>query len=94
MYLHIGKYILLRWQQAETNNMEDNKLLQAFERIDQLNSESKPLFGKMNVHQMICHCTDFYRMANGTKKANEYGKLAPSEVVKIVKSGKRRNPAD
>lgn len=59
--------------QAETNNMEDNKILQVFERIDKLNSESKPLFGKMNVHQMICHCTDFYRMANGSKEANEYG---------------------
>ena len=42
----------------------------------------------MNVHQMICHCPDFYRMANGSKEANEYGTLVPSEVLKIVKSGK------
>mgnify|MGYP001792707406 CR=1 FL=1 len=59
-----------------------------FSRIEKLNWESKPKFGKMNVNQMVCHCSDFFRMATGTKKAQEYGIVDPKKVVELSRSGK------
>ena len=57
-------------------------------RIDQLTVDHKPSFGKMNVHQMVCHCTDFFRMAKGTKKAKEYGVVNPDTIKSLAKAGK------
>jgi len=59
-----------------------------YERIDKLTASQKPKFGKMNANQMICHCADFFRMATGTKKALEYGKVDPKEIISLGKSGK------
>jgi hypothetical protein len=42
----------------------------------------------MNVNQMVCHCTDFFRMAKGTKKAEEYGVVDPKEIIELSRSGK------
>ena len=43
-------------------------------RIELVTAEDKPLFGKMNVRQMICHCADQFRMMfgeiEGLKKQN------------------------
>ncbi|MEM1258256.1 MAG: DUF1569 domain-containing protein [Bacteroidota bacterium] len=61
---------------------------QFFERIDDLHSSIKPLFGKMNANQMVCHCTDFFRMAKGAKQAWEYGKVNAEEIIALVRSGK------
>lgn len=68
--------------------MKDNQIQQYFNRIDKLVFETEPLFGKMTVNQMICHCTDFYRMAKGSKKANIYGKISGEQIIRIAKSGK------
>ncbi len=68
--------------------MNEVQIKQFFERIENLTLESKQSFGKMNVNQMVCHCTDFYRMANGTKKANDYGKISPNDIIELVKSSK------
>jgi len=57
-------------------------------RIDELTLAHDPAFGKMNVNQMICHCADFFRMAIGEKKANEYGKVNPDKIRAIANSGK------
>jgi len=57
-------------------------------RIDQVSDESKALFGKMNANQMICHCTDFFRLAKGDKKALEDSTLSSKEIINIAKSGK------
>ena len=63
--------------------------IQAFTiRIEKLDSALKPKFGKMIVNQMVCHCTDFFRMAIGTKKAEEYGMVDPKIVVELSRSGK------
>ncbi len=59
-----------------------------FERIDKLDRTKMPKFGEMNVNQMVCHCTDFFRMANGSKKALEYGVVDPNHILKLSRSGK------
>ena len=59
-----------------------------FERVDKLDSSQKPKFGEMNANQMVCHCTDFFRMANGNKKAEEYGVVDPKDILKLSRSGK------
>lgn len=68
--------------------MTEILIQQFFERIDNLTINSKASFGKMNVNQMVCHCTDFFKMVNGTKKANAYGKINPMEATELAKSGK------
>ncbi|MFD0798948.1 hypothetical protein ACFQZJ_15860 [Maribacter chungangensis] len=68
--------------------MTEIQIQRFFGRIERLNLESKPSFGKMNVNQMVCHCADFYRMAKGVKKANEYGKINPNDIIAIAKTGK------
>lgn len=68
--------------------MTEEQIKQFFERIDKLTLEHQPLFGKMNVNQMICHCADFFRMAKGSKKAMEYGQVDPNEIISLAKSGK------
>jgi hypothetical protein len=70
------------------NEMTETQIQQFFKRIESLTFESKPSFGKMNVNQMVCHCADFYRMAKGTKTANEYGKISQSDIIRLAKSGK------
>ena len=44
-------------------------------------------FGKMDVNQMVCHCTDFFRMAKGTKKAEEYGTIGSAEIKALAPAG-------
>lgn len=68
--------------------MTQKKIRLIFERIDNLKSESKPLFGKMNAHQMVCHCADQIRLALGTLKAVEHGTLKPKEVFAFYNEGK------
>lgn len=59
-----------------------------FERIDKINLRGKPSFGKMNAHQMVCHCTDQIRLAFGTLVAKEFGTLTPAEVFAFHNAGK------
>lgn len=67
--------------------MTKEKLNLYLSRIDKLTPEHKAVFGQMNVNQMICHCTDFFRMAFGEKKADEYGKVSPAEIIAKERSG-------
>ena len=69
-------------------NLSEEHIRSFFNRIDKLNSTLRPLFGKMNVHQMVCHCTDFFRMAKGTKTAREYGGVNIKELIELAKLGK------
>ena len=59
-----------------------------FIRVEKLNLDSTPKFGKMNVNQMVCHCSDFFRLALGTKKEFEYGVVDPKEIIELPLSGK------
>ncbi|MGI9551965.1 MAG: DUF1569 domain-containing protein [Aurantibacter sp.] len=68
--------------------MTNKEITSFFQRIAHLTPEQKPLFGKMNAHQMVCHCTDQIRLALGTLKAKEYGKLSPKEVFAFSNVGR------
>lgn len=68
--------------------MTEKRVEDFFLRIDKLTLQHTPVFGKMNVHQMICHCTDLYRLAFGEKKAEEYGKVNPDEITALARAGK------
>lgn len=59
-----------------------------FDRIDLLTSTHLANWGKMNVHQMVCHCTDLIRLATGGLKAHEYGKVDPAEMIALAKARK------
>jgi Protein of unknown function (DUF1569) len=68
--------------------MMEEEIQHFFQRIDKLTTEHKALFGKMNAHQMVCHCTDQLRAAMGTKELFEFGKVDPNEIIALAKSGK------
>lgn len=68
--------------------MTQEQIAQFCNRIDKLTSRQKPLFGKTNANQMICHCTDQLRLAMGTIKAMEYGNLDPKEVNAMSQAGR------
>lgn len=68
--------------------MNREQIASFFERIDKLNPDEKPSFGKMNAHQMLCHCADQIRLSLGTFKAEEYGALKPKEVFALANAGK------
>jgi Protein of unknown function (DUF1569) len=68
--------------------MTEEQIQQFFQRIDYLKAEQKALFGKMNAHQMICHCADQLRLAIGTKKSIEYDREFANEVIALAKAGK------
>jgi len=68
--------------------MEQLEIDSLFLRIERLKENQKPLFGKMNAHQMICHCTDQIRLALGTLETVENGGLTPKEVFEFSNAGK------
>ncbi|MEX0314799.1 MAG: DinB family protein [Allomuricauda sp.] len=70
-----------------SKTLTEDQVQDFFVRIDNLQIDQKPLFGKMDAHQMICHCADFFRMAFGQKKATEYGQVDPKEITARAKQG-------
>lgn len=40
-------------------------------RLSNLRPETRPLWGKMNAHQMVCHLNDSFGLAMGLKRASE-----------------------
>ncbi|WP_273566352.1 DUF1569 domain-containing protein [Maribacter halichondriae] len=61
-------------------------------RIVQLTPEHQPKFGKMNVHQMVCHCTDQLRLSLGMIKADDNYTLIDPSVVKNLALAKKPVP--
>jgi hypothetical protein len=51
-------------------------------RINLLSVDSQKLWGKMNVGQMICHCTDQIKMAEGKFSIDFAGSLFLTKVMK------------
>jgi Protein of unknown function (DUF1569) len=41
------------------------------DRLERLRPETRALWGKMNVHQMVCHLSDSFDLAMGAKTASE-----------------------
>ena len=69
--------------------MTEEQFQDFLSRIDQLTAGHRPKFGKMNVHQMVCHCTDQLRLALGTIiPDNDYIKISPEEVKELVMAKK------
>ena len=66
----------------------NEKLLHFLTRIDSLTPNHKAKYGKMNVHQMVCHCTDFYRIALEELTLTETPKLSKEEVLILAKERK------
>ena len=66
----------------------NEKLLHFLRRIDSLTPNHKAKYGKMNVHQMVCHCTDFYRIALEELTLIETPKLSKEEVQILAKERK------
>ena len=51
-------------------------------RLRQLNPDSRPRWGRMSAHQMVCHVADAMRMALGTKAASPAGGIFHRTVLK------------
>jgi len=51
-------------------------------RINQLAPESKALWGKMNVNQMICHCADGLKMATGEREVADKSNFVFRTILK------------
>ena len=66
----------------------NEKLLHFLTRIDSLTPNHKTKYGKMNVHQMVCHCSDFYRIALEELTLIETPKLSKEEVQILAKERK------
>lgn len=67
------------------NEADKNEILQ---RIEKLNPESKPLWGSMNVAQMLAHCANGSKMPTGEIKTTRapfpfslVGKLLKSKIL-------------
>jgi hypothetical protein len=53
-------------------------------RILSVRSDSKPFWGKMNAHQMICHCTDPLRELLGLRPTKDISSLLSRTIFKWV----------
>ncbi len=51
-------------------------------RVQMLEEDSPARWGKMNSHQMICHCSDQLRLGNGTKSSPFIGNFLMTSVLK------------
>lgn len=64
------------------NIINDSIKSEILHRIEKLNSTTPAKWGKMNANQMICHCADQLRLANGTKQSVFVGNLMLTTVFK------------
>lgn len=51
-------------------------------RIRAIEESDKAKWGKMNAHQMICHCTDQLRLGSGEKEARFVGNKLTTTLIK------------
>jgi len=64
------------------NITDDSIKSEVINRIEKINAAAPAKWGKMNVNQMICHCADQLRLANGTKQSKFIGNLMLTTVFK------------
>ena len=57
-----------------------------YKRIDQLNEKQQAKYGKMTVQQMVCHCTDFYRLVLKELELVEKPKISAYEAIEKAQS--------
>ena len=63
------------------NIIDDSIKSEVVKRIEKLNSNAPAKWGKMNASQMICHCADQLRLANGTKQSKFVGNFMLTTVL-------------
>jgi hypothetical protein len=66
----------------------NQKLLYFLTRIDSLTPIHKSKYCKMNVNQMVCHCTDFYHTALKEISLIDAPKILKEKVLILVKEQK------
>ena len=64
------------------NIINDSIKTEVIHRIKKLDSTTAAKWGKMNVNQMICHCADQLRLANGTKQSIFVGNFMLTTLFK------------
>ena len=64
------------------NIMDDSIKSEVINRIEKINAAAPAKWGKMNAGEMICHCADQLRLANGTKQSKFIGNLMLTTVFK------------
>lgn len=62
--------------------MNDSIKSEVINRIEKINAAAPAKWGKMNTGEMICHCADQLRLANGTKSSKFIGNFMLTTVFK------------
>lgn len=78
------------------NVFKQSDAVEVIDRINKLNPETKALWGKMNVSQMLAHCNVTYELIYEDKhqKPNAFMKLVLKLLVKssvVVEKGYKKN---
>lgn len=53
-------------------------------RLERLDPDTTPLWGKMNAEEMLCHCADGIRMALGDRPVEDKSNIFTRTVVKFA----------
>lgn len=64
------------------NILNINNINSIVNRINSLSENSRRLWGKMSIQQMICHCTDQIKMAEGKTNIKFIGNIFLTKIVK------------
>jgi hypothetical protein len=83
----MGRVIYIFYRNSQGIKMTIKKCEEFSKRISEVSAEDKALFGKMNVSQMICHCTDQIRMSFGEIDGLKIQKADINEFREMAKRG-------
>lgn len=61
---------------------DSNKCDEIINRINRLTPESRALWGKMDVNQMLCHCADAIKMATREREVADKSSFAKRALLK------------
>jgi hypothetical protein len=64
------------------NLFDSDKCAEIVRRINELTPASEPLWGRMNVGQMLCHLTDSLKMAIGERPFEDKSSFASRVILK------------
>jgi hypothetical protein len=64
------------------NIIDERVKSEVIKRIEKINPTASAKWGKMNTSEMLCHCADQLRLANGTKQSKFVGNFMLTTVFK------------
>lgn len=77
------------------NTLRDEATMNSVrERIGKLTADSKPLWGKMNVGQMLCHCNDGCQMSMGKLEVGDTSNILSRTLFKFLVLNVIKMPKD